>query len=339
MKKIIFLDQESSKWVTNETYQYLRDNFLLNGINLERRSKLYFNLNPIFISSLWSSIKFLEMKKINSGSVTAAIYHGIFDLERKNIYSESAMKILSQDHLFTNYAVTNSLMRDKLIDFGFNKSKIVKLLLGVNTKVYSPGESINFKILKQKLAIPQNSFCVGSFQKDGNGWLRGETPKQIKAPQNLINTLIYAKSHIKNLMVIISGPARGYVINELKKHNIDFRYVNADLVNERALLHQLLDVYISLSLDEGGPIGMIESLATGNYILTTNVGLARDMNEEIIGSKIEVQDVDNAGFELVKIYENKLHFSGKSNRIKLAKNYDWKIISEEYIKVILGNNR
>ena len=41
-------------------------------------------------------------------------------------------------------------------------------------------------------------------------------------------------------------------------------------------LYQVLDIYLISSREEGGPMGLLESIACGATVVTTNVGMAMD---------------------------------------------------------------
>ena len=75
----------------------------------------------------------------------------------------------------------------------------------------------------------------------------------------------------------MTGKRRNYVITELKKRNIDFKYfemVDFSKINE---LYNLLDLYIVSSRFEGGPQSILECAATKTPIISTDVGIAKEI--------------------------------------------------------------
>ena len=92
----------------------------------------------------------------------------------------------------------------------------------------------------------------------------------------------------KNLMVILSGKRRNYVIEGLKKYEIPFRYFEMTKFEELNELYNILDLYIVSSRVEGGPQAIFEASLTKTPIISTNVGIA----DEIL-SKESIFDMKN----------------------------------------------
>ena len=69
------------------------------------------------------------------------------------------------------------------------------------------------------------AFVVGSFQKDGVGWGEGLEPKLIKGPDVLVAALEQVHAEAPGLVVLLTGPARGYVRQELDRLGIPYRHV------------------------------------------------------------------------------------------------------------------
>ena len=74
------------------------------------------------------------------------------------------------------------------------------------------------------------------------------------------------------IVVLLTGPARGYVKKELSKRKIKFIHIFAKSYNEVASFYNALDLYIVSSREEGGPKAIVESMASGVPIISTNVG-------------------------------------------------------------------
>ena len=75
-------------------------------------------------------------------------------------------------------------------------------------------------------------------------------------------------------MVILAGRRRQYIINELRKNKIEFKFFeDADFLKLNNL-YNILDLYIVASRYEGGPAAIMESAITKTPIISTNVGIA-----------------------------------------------------------------
>lgn len=168
--------------------------------------------------------------------------------------------------------VTNEVMRGILLDAGFPEKKIQKIYIPVDIDIYKQSSLMEKKVCRENLGIPYDAFVIGSFQKDGNGWEEGYIPKYIKGPDILVGTLGQLKKRIPNLHVLLSGPARGYVKRKLKQMGISYTHILCDNLYQVAELFHALDVYFIPSRQEGGPKGLLESMASGIPVVSTNVG-------------------------------------------------------------------
>jgi glycosyltransferase involved in cell wall biosynthesis len=141
--------------------------------------------------------------------------------------------------------------------------------------------------------VPETAFVVGSFQKDGVGWGEGLEPKLIKGPDALVAVLTRLHARIAELFVLLTGPARGYVMQGLERAGIPYRHVLLGDVDEVASAYRAIDVCVVASRDEGGPRAVLESMATGVPLVTTRVGQAADLVEHgVDGWMVEVDDID-----------------------------------------------
>lgn len=76
---------------------------------------------------------------------------------------------------------------------------------------------------------------------------------------------------------MLTGPARGYVKRGLERLGVPYAH---DFLEDYELLprcYAALDYYINPSAEEGGPKGVIESMASGVPIISTSVGMAPDL--------------------------------------------------------------
>ena len=102
-------------------------------------------------------------------------------------------------------------------------------------------------------------------------------PKLIKGPDVFVEVMKRLKREIPELVVLLSGPARGYVKQKLEEAEISYRHVYLKSYPEIAELYQALDLYVVSSRQEGGPKAILESMASGVPLVTTKVGQAMDL--------------------------------------------------------------
>lgn len=133
---------------------------------------------------------------------------------------------------------------------------------------------INNKMeLRDQFGIESTKYVVGSFQRDTEG-SDLISPKLIKGPDIFIKIVNELNNKNKNLLVLLTGTRRNYVINELKTLNIQFKYFEMVSIEDLNKLYNILDLYIVASRLEGGPQAIVECALTKTPIISSDVGIA-----------------------------------------------------------------
>ncbi len=188
--------------------------------------------------------------------------------------------------------VSNKAMYDVVISSGIAAKKIFLIPIGINLNYFTPQTEVLKKQARRKYMVPENAIVIGSFQKDGIGWEEGMIPKWPKGPEVFIRTIALLKENISNLFVLLSGPARGFVKEGLKKLGVPYQHCFVRQYPKIIELYHCLDLYIVASREEGGPKAVLESMASRVPLVTTRVGQAQDMVHH--GKNGWMVDVDDA---------------------------------------------
>ncbi len=169
-----------------------------------------------------------------------------------------------------------SLIEQRLLDWGVPREKVVRIPIGVDTRLFQPPLPAQRAAARASMGIPKNAVVIGSFQKDGVGWSDGMEPKLIKGPDLLLDAVERLRGDLP-VVVMLTGPARGYLKQGLERLGVPYvhRYVQShtDLVE----CYHALDLYFVSSREEGGPMGLMESMASGVPVVATPVGMAPDL--------------------------------------------------------------
>src|SRR5690606_3432135 len=83
--------------------------------------------------------------------------------------------------------------RVALVEGGIPDSKIAVIPIGVDLRTFTAPTPLQRERIRAELGIPKDAFVVGSFQKDGDGWGEGMSPKYVKGP----DVFLEAMSHLK----------------------------------------------------------------------------------------------------------------------------------------------
>ena len=221
--------------------------------------------------------------------------------------------------------------KKQLLCLGVPNEKIKVIPIGIDIKKYPKTTKENRMRIRKKLKIDEDAIVIGSFQKDGNGWGEGNEPKLIKGPDIFCDAVIELAKKRK-IVVLLTGPARGYVKKRLTTAGIKFHHEYFKNPEQVSTFYHALDLYIMASRIEGGPRSLMESQATGIPIIATKVGMA----EEVIrdghnGFLVETEDIGNIVKKSLKILtDGDLRDTFIKNAFRTVQRYDYSIISKEF---------
>ncbi|HZR91594.1 MAG TPA: glycosyltransferase [Gaiellaceae bacterium] len=173
--------------------------------------------------------------------------------------------------------VSSRAMEELVLTTGIDPAKVFRIPIGVDTARFCPRDAASRVQARRELGLPENAFVAGSFQKDGVGWGEGLEPKLIKGPDVLVETARLLHRDVPELVVLLTGPARGFVRRGLDELGIPHRHVLLPDLDAVARAYRAVDVCLVTSRDEGGPKALLEAMATGVPVVTTRVGQAADL--------------------------------------------------------------
>ncbi len=156
----------------------------------------------------------------------------------------------------------------------YSNKKIYTAPFWANKKLWF--EIKDKELLRKKYSLNGESFYVGSFQRDTEGHDL-KSLKLSKGPDQFVEIVKTLKKDKKNLEVLLTGKRRQYLINELTKNKIPYKYYEMADFTELNELYNCLDLYIVASRIEGGPQSILESALTNTPIISTNVGIASEI--------------------------------------------------------------
>lgn len=228
-----------------------------------------------------------------------------------------------------------TITANQLVKWGADENKIVVIPVGVDVNLFKSTDSYNKKEIKKELGIPVNSVCIGSFQKDGEGWGEGDSPKFVKGPDVFCEVVKRLKERFP-VFVLLSGPARGFVKKTLQESGIPFKHLYLKNYPDIAKLYRAIDLYVVTSRAEGGPKALLESFASGVPLVSTDVGMVHDIGDNGYNAMVSrIDDVEGLTDNCRKIIESEaLRKKIVEGGFETVKNYDWKVIAERYYKEI-----
>jgi glycosyltransferase involved in cell wall biosynthesis len=327
-KKIdgIVLINESSAWVIDDISRTIKS--MLGGtFNIKIDLLPFFYSNKIIhYGSIHSITKNRNIFLGRGNKVIISIYH--IDIQNDEFRSKIffLLKIVSEISLII---VPNAALYRWFIENNFPPKKILLIPIAYDGTNFNRLSNAK-RFYRKKYDIPSEKCIVGSFQKDGNNWSDGLMPKYIKGPDVFVDVLKKISKKY-NICCLLTGPSRGYVISQLKSHNIDYVYYDATK-DQLPELYTCLDFYLITSRIEGGPKGLMEAMASGVPVVSTRVGMATDIIQHGQNGMINnVEDVDGLVCSINELLNNDL-LKDKliNNALNCINQYSWDAIIKKY---------
>ena len=235
-------------------------------------------------------------------------YHG--EPRDGKIYKKFFSKLKKYSKNLSLIRVPNKKIYNAMYDYGINYENNISILpIPVNSNIFSKKDSIFKDKIRKDLKIPNSLFIIGSFQKDGVGWDQGFEPKLIKGPdiflKSIESLISLNKNYKKNIGILLSGPARGYIKNGLEKLNIKYWHVYCKNLEEVSHLYNAADAYFISSRLEGGPKSFLESVSSKIPIISTPVGQVFDLYNEssLMGKTFSAEEYGNLLNNLIQNYQ------------------------------------
>ena len=220
--------------------------------------------------------------------------------------STAAFAALERDPArFDRVQVTHREMEEIVVSAGVAPANVHRIPIGIELDRFPLGDDARRRAARGALGLPQDAFVVGSFQKDGVGFEDGLEPKSIKGPDVLVEALEAARRELDDLVVLLTGPARGYVRRELERRSVPHVHRLLPTRDELTTAYHALDAYVVASRQEGGPKSILESMATGVPLVTTRAGQAPDLVVDgENGILVDVEDAEAIAAALVRIHRD-----------------------------------
>ena len=282
----IYLNSPKENWIVDR----IKDEWAL--YNHKYNSKKPKTADIFWIISPWTWQK-IKRKDLENKKIVCSIYH----IDEDKLDKAQLSEFQNRDVYVDFYHVISEKTKEQIRLL--TDKPIQSIPFWVNQNIWFEIEDKDN--LKKKYGIDKETYCIGSFQRDTEG-SDLITPKLSKGPDRLVKIIDRLKDKHEKIEVILTGKRRNYVITELEKKNIKYKYfemVDFSKINE---LYNLLDLYIVSSRFEGGPQSILECAATKTPIISTDVGIAKEILN--VGSIFNMENFLDAKADVEYAYEN-----------------------------------
>ena len=226
-------------------------------------------------------------------------------------------------------------MEDLLLQWGVPPDKLHRIPIGVDTTHFRLPTDEERAAARARFGITPGQFCIGSFQKDGVGWGDGMEPKMIKGPDVFLDVVRRLSKEI-DLVVLLTGPARGYVKAGLEKLGVQYHHQHLEHYPALASWFHALDAYPVTSREEGGPKAVMESMATGVPIISTRVGMAPDViDHSVSGFLTNICDAESITQYCLKVASDPALVSKMTTTARNAVlDLDWRNVAHRHLSEV-----
>ncbi len=314
----LIIKSDSSNWVLRSIAREME--LISTALNIK-------TINPLFRNFIKRQCLFYTSKydvllnwTTPKNRIAFPYYHG--DPSKHKEFYHMIKNIKKHHSHISRIQVSHTKMEETILNTGIDEDKVFRIPISISLGKFPLRDKITKIASRNKLNIPKNSILIGSFQKDGDGWGEGMNPKLIKGPDVFIKTIKILKNNFPNIMVLLTGPSRGYVKNCLEKINVPYIHLLLNDYDKIISCYHAIDLYLITSREEGGPRAILESMATGVPLVTTRVGQAVDLvKHKINGWMVDVEDVDGLAHYSKYVLSNLDQLKSiKLNGRKTAKN-------------------
>ncbi len=244
----------------------------------------------VFLPSHFSALRPRWLK--SSHRLGLAYFHGRPGTDGHPEFDEVLETLRKNASRVDRVQVTHAEMHELTVAAGVDEEHVFRIPIGIDIERFPLVTDERRRDARRVFGLPDNAFVVGSFQKDGVGWSEGLEPKLVKGPDVLVDAVARIHEAAPELVVLLTGPARGFVRTELERREIPYKHVRLDARVALAEAYHALDVHLVPSRQEGGPKSALESLATGIPLVSTRVGQAQEIVDD--GRSGLFADVDDA---------------------------------------------
>lgn len=257
----IFVLKPNESWICDrlawEYQKYSKHNVSLRDFE---------NADIIWLLAPWCW-RHLPLDMLKKRFVVCTIHHEVpekFNEARKN-------EFIMRDQFVDYYHVFNE--KTKAFIKQRTQKSIIKLDYWVNTDLW---RELPLKDARKELELPKDKFIVSSFQRDTEG-SDLKTPKLEKGPDRFCDYVEKLNKWRDNVHVLLGGWRRQYVIKRLNEAKISFTYIEFPALNVVNKMYAATDLYVVSARTEGGPQAVLECAITKTPIVSSDVGIAKDI--------------------------------------------------------------
>ncbi len=291
------------------------------GIEVVSLNKLKHRFDPTIVSDIYHLIKKKNIKIVRTHQYHANLYgrlaaffarvpcivasvHNVYTIDRK-LHRRIINRFLARltDRIV---AVSETVKKDILKYDGLHENKVIVIHNGIDTARFS---DIDGKAIRSEFNIPCDVPVIGTIGR--------------LTLQKGIKYLIKATSVIKKrfpritLFIVGDGPIREELQHYAKTFGLNRHAIFTGFRRDVSSLLAAMDIFVLPSLWEGLPNALLEAMASGKPIITTDIPPIREViNSENVGILIPPKDSTALALSIESLLVNKTFAVSLGNNAK-----------------------
>ena len=208
-----------------------------------------------------------------------------------------------------------------LRELGVPKERLWLVPFGVDVNQFRPASKEEYDQIRTTCHIAKDSFVIGFSAR------RTSDTDGRKGVQCFLHAVRKLNQKIPNLSVLIIGPGWQDLVCELNNDGIHcvrvgYQFDHAEIAN----LYRILDVFWVTSKIEGGPVPLLEAMASGVPCISTPVGAVIDLVEHRRnGLIVPFDDPDQMVLQTLQLVESQelRTLIGREARLTIIHKRQW----------------
>ena len=262
--------------------------------------------------------------------LTHLVYSEFLDNKLAKYYAKIMLKIAAKKAK-TIITVSENTKKDILKYFKVDENKIKVIYSGVKENLkQKPKEQL--KYLYEKFNIPKDKkilMYVGNL-------------KPHKNLEKLLQAFSKMQSRDETTLLLVGKAFENYNILEQKEEELKIKdkVIHTGIIEERELcdLYNLADLFVFPSLYEGFGFPVIEAMACGTKVVSSNTSSLPEVGGDVI-PYFNPEDVDEMAEVIEKELKRDETEEEKQRRIEWAKKFEWKKTIEETKKAFIQTDK
>jgi glycosyltransferase involved in cell wall biosynthesis len=230
------------------------------------------------------------------------------------------------------YAVAQAMI-DQYIEAKIAEPKKFKVVYsGMELEPFLNSKSD--KKFREKLSIPQNASVIGTvarlFPLKGYEFFIPVAAEIVKSYPDV------------RFLIVGNGILHDMLNKQIAELGLKNNFIFVGLVSPSEVYKYIaeIDILIHLSLREGLPRAVVQSLASGKPVIGYNLdGTPEVIENDVTGYLLEAQEIEGVAAAAIKILSNpeKAKEIGENGKMLVKEKFDWRIMSKELLNDYLKN--